>query len=63
MYTYTVYLTNFNTDIYSGSDLAAALHKAAMAGFETTLETKWTDDEVHGSGVSYRYYSPISGWK
>lgn len=61
MYTYTVTLVNFGTEIYRGSDLATALGKAEKAGFETTVQIDY-DDEHHGKGRSYRNYSPIRGW-
>jgi hypothetical protein len=62
MYNYTVTLTNFGTELYNGSDLATALGKAEKCGFEATVTITY-DDEIHGLGVSYRTYSPISGWK
>ena len=61
MYNYTVTLTNFGTELYNGSDLATALGKAEKAGFEAVVKIEY-DDEIHGRGLHYRAYSPISGW-
>lgn len=50
---YKVWMTNFNTLIYSGENAAEAVAKAEACGFECTL--------LHKGGIMG--YSPITGWR
>lgn len=60
MYTYTVTLDNFGSQLYRGTDLATALYKLEHAGFEATMQIDYDDDGRKGQ--SFRHYSPIRGW-
>lgn len=50
---YKVWLTNFNTVVYEGSDPNLAVEKAVKTGFECTMS--------HPGGMMS--WSPISGWR
>jgi hypothetical protein len=55
---YTVVMTNFGSQIYSGSDLARARECARATGFECAVFfTK------NSETVLFAEYSPISGWR
>lgn len=50
---YKVWMTNFGTVVYEGTDPNKAIEAAVATGFECTVE--------HSSGMMS--YSPISGWR
>lgn len=50
---YKVWMTNFNTMVYEGSDPNVAAEKAVRTGFECTVE--------HPGGTMS--WSPIGGWR
>lgn len=50
---YKVWMTNFGTIVYEGSDPNIAVAAAVMTGFECSLS--------HDSGMMS--WSPVSGWR